>query len=458
MEAMQPSGSLELDLNVPGRTRRDTGPEAFIAKRLSESPTGEIRLMESILERENMRRALRQVRKNDGAPGIDGMTVDELPRYLRRHWDTIKAELLAGVYKPQPVRRKELDKPDGGVRLLGIPTVVDRLIQQAIAQVLQAIWDHTFSEFSYGFRPGRSPHMAIGKARDYIKDGCRWVVDLDLEKFFDRVNHDRLMSRLGTRIRDKRVLKVIGRFLRSGVMIEGLCEATEEGTPQGGPLSPLLSNIVLDELDKELEKRGLQFVRFADDCVIYVKSKRAGDRVKESITRFISRKLKLKVNETKSSVIQPGYSKYLGFGFTHHKAAPKIRIHTKSLKRFRRRVREITKRTRGRSISSIIWELNEYLRGWWAYFSLCETPTPVRTLNAWVLRRLRAYIWKQWKLPKTKLRKLRGFGLPDSLAKPLAATRKGAWRISANGYLARALPTQYFIRTLGLVQLRITSA
>jgi RNA-directed DNA polymerase len=328
--------------------------------------------------------------------------------------------------------------------------VLDRLIQQATAQVLQAIWDHTFSETSYGFRPGRSQHMAIRKAQSYIKDGCRWVVDLDLEKFFDRVNHDRLMSRLGTRIRDKRVLKLIGRFLRSGVMIGGLCEATEEGTPQGGPLSPLLSNIVLDELDKELEKRGLQFVRFADDSVIYVKSKRAGDRVKESITRFISRKLKLKVNETKSGVIQPGYSKYLGFGFTHHKAAPKIRIHSKSLQRFRRKVRELTKRTRGRSIGSIIWELNQYLRGWWGYFSLCETPTSVRKLNAWVLRRLRAYIWKQWKLPKTKLRELRKRGLPDSLARPLAATRKGPWHISANSYLARALPTQYFTRTLGL--------
>ncbi len=453
MDAMQPSSSLELDLKVSGRLRRDRGPEAFIAKRLSESPTGEIRLMESILERENMRRALRQVRKNDGAPGIDGMTVDELPRYLGRHWDLIKADLLAGRYKPLPVRRKEIEKPDGGVRLLGIPTVLDRLMQQATAQVLQAIWDHTFSEASYGFRPGRSPHMAIRTAQSYIKDGCRWVVDLDLEKFFDRVNHDRLMSRLGSRIRDKRVLKLIGRFLRSGVMVGGLCEATEEGTPQGGPLSPLLSNIVLDELDKELERRGLQFVRYADDSVIYVRSKRAGDRVKESISRFISRKLKLKVNETKSKVIQPGYSKYLGFGFTHHKAAPKIRIHSKSLQRFRRRVRELTKRTRGRSIRQIVWELNEYIRGWWGYFALCEARSCLRNLNAWVLRRLRAYIWKQWKLPKTKLRELRKRGLPDYLACPMAATRKGPWHISANGHLAKAVPTAYFTRTLGLVRL-----
>ena len=453
MNAAQPSSSMELGLNVSERLSRDTGPEAFIAKRLSESPTGKIRLMESILERQNVRRALRQVRRNDGAPGIDGMTCDELPRYMRRHWDTIKAELLAGAYQPQPVRQKEIPKPDGGVRLLGIPTVLDRLIQQAIAQVLQAIWDHTFSEFSYGFRRGKSQHMAIRKAQSYIKDGGRWVVDLDLEKFFDRVNHDRLMSRLSSRIRDKRALQLIGRFLRSGIMIGGLCEATEEGTPQGGPLSPLLSNIVLDELDKELERRGLQFVRYADDCVIYVKSKRAGDRVKESITRFISRKLKLKVNETKSSVIQPGYSKYLGFGFTHHRTAPKIRIHAKSLQRFRRRMRELTQRTRGRSIGQIIWEINEYVRGWWGYFSICETPTALRTLNAWIQRRLRAYIWKQWKLPKTKLRELRKRGLPDSLARPLAATRKGPWHSSANGYLAKALPTQYFTRTLGLILL-----
>lgn len=451
MEAKQPSSSLELGLNLPGRTRRDRGPEAFIAKRLAESPTGEIRLMESILERENMQRALRQVRKNGGAPGIDGMTVEELPRYLRRHWDRIKADLLAGRYKPMPVRQKVIPKPDGGVRLLGIPTVLDRLIQQAIAQVLQAIWDHTFSESSYGFRPGRSQHMAIRSAQSYIKDGCRWVVDLDLEKFFDRVNHDRLMNRLGSRIRDKRVLQLIGRFLRSGVMIGGLCEATGEGTPQGGPLSPLLSNIVLDELDKELEGRGLQFVRYADDCVIYVKSKRAGDRVKESITRFIHRKLKLKVNETKSRVVQPGYSKYLGFGFTHHKGAPKIRIHSQSLQRFRARVRELTQRTRGRSIGRIVWELNEYIRGWWGYFAICETRSCLRLLNAWVLRRLRAYIWKQWKLPKTKLRELRKRGLPDIQARPLAATRKGPWHISANGYLAVALPARYFTRTLGLV-------
>jgi RNA-directed DNA polymerase len=407
--------------------------------------------MESVCERQNMRRALRQVRKNKGAPGIDGMTVEELPGYIKRHWPRIKAELLAGVYKPLPVRRKEIDKPDGGVRLLGIPTVLDRLIQQAIAQVLQAIWDHTFSEFSYGFRPERSQHMAIRQAKCYIEEGYRFVVDLDLAKFFDRVNHDRLMSRLSTRVSDKRVLKLIGRFLRSGVMIGGLCEPTEEGTPQGGPLSPLLSNIVLDELDKELERRGLHFVRFADDCVIYVKSKRAGDRVMESVSRFITRKLKLKVNEAKSSVTQPGYTKYLGFGFTISKTNPRIRIHSKSLRRFRERVREITVRTRGRSIHQVITELNEYFRGWWGYFSHCEARSCLRALNAWVIRHLRAYLWKQWKLPRTRVRALMNAGVPEYWAVKVGTTRKGPWRLSRNTTVAKALPVTYFTRKLGLV-------
>ena len=451
MNALQQQNQLELDLDVARHGRRDRSSEAFTAKRLSESPTGTIRLMESVCERENMRRALRRVRKNKGAPGIDGMTVDELPGYLKRHWPKIKAQLLAGTYKPVPVRRKEIEKPDGGVRLLGIPTVLDRLIQQAIAQVLQAIWDHTFSESSFGFRSRRSQHMAIKQARGYIEDGYRFIVDIDLSKFFDRVHHDRLMQRLSTRVEDKRALKLIGQFLRSGVMIGGLCEPTEKGTPQGGPLSPLLSNIVLDELDKELEKRGLHFVRFADDCVIYVKSKRAGDRVMESISRFISRKLKLKVNEAKSSVTQPGYSKYLGFGFTISKTSPKIRIHSKSLKRFRVRIREITTRTRGRSIEQVIEELNEYIRGWWGYFSLCETRSCLRALNAWVIRRLRAYVWKQWKLPRTKVRELINRGVPEYWAAKVGTTRKGPWRLSRNTTVAKALPVSYFTRTLGLV-------
>jgi len=450
MDALQQKNQLELDYGKM-EGHRDRSSEAFIAERLIESPTGHIRLMESICERENMKRALRQVRKNKGAPGIDGMTVEEMPGYLKRHWPKIRAMLLSGEYQPLPVRRKEIEKPDGGIRLLGIPVVMDRLIQQAAAQVLEVIWDRTFSEFSYGFRPGRSQHMAIQQAKGYMKAGCGFVVDLDLEKFFDRVNHDRLMSRLSTRVPDKRVLKLIGRILRSGVMIGGLCEATDEGTPQGGPLSPLLSNIVLDELDKELERRNLHFVRFADDCVIYVRSKRAGDRVKESISRFITRKLKLKVNEAKSSVTQPGYTKYLGFGFTISKTNPKIRIHSKSLGKFRDRVREITVRTRGHSIQRVITELNEYIRGWWAYFSHCEARSCLRELNAWVIRRLRAYVWKQWKLPRTKVRELIKRGIPQYWAIPVGTTRKGAWRLSQNTTVAKALPESYFLGKLGLV-------
>jgi len=449
VDAMQQS-QLELDLGKV-ESRRNRRSEAFIAERLIESPTGQIRLMESVCERENMRRALRRVRANKGAPGIDGMTVEELPGYLRRQWPRIKAELLSGQYRPWPVRRKEIEKPDGGVRPLGIPTVVDRLIQQAVAQVLEAIWEMTFSEFSYGFRPGRSQHMAIEKARGYIKGGCGFVVDLDLEKFFDRVNHDRLLSRLSTRVPDKRVLKLIGRFLRSGVMIGGLSEPTEEGTPQGGPLSPLLSNIVLDELDKELERRGLHFVRYADDCVIYVRSKRAGDRVKDSISRFITRRLKLKVNESKSSVTQPGYTKYLGFGFTISKTNPRIRIHSTSLKRFRERVREITARTRGRTIEHLVAALNEYIRGWWGYFAHCEARTCLGPLNAWVIRRLRAYVWKQWKNRRTRVRELLKRGVSLYWAAQVGTTRKGPWRLSKNTTVAKALPDAYFIKKLGLV-------
>ncbi len=450
MSEMQQTNRLTLDFGeVESHINRSS--EAVIADHLIESPTGQIQLMETICERENMKQALRRVRRNKGAPGIDGMTVEELPGYLRRHWPRIKAELLSGQYKPMPVRRKDIEKSDGGIRPLGIPTVLDRLIQQATAQVLTAIWDRTFSEFSYGFRPGRSQKMAIEQARGYIKDGHGFVVDLDLEKFFDRVNHDRLMSRMSTRVHDKRVLKLIGRFLRSGVMIGGLVEPTEEGAPQGGPLSPMLSNIVLDELDKELEQRGLHFVRYADDCVIYVKSKRAGDRVKESISRFITRRLKLKVNESKSSVTQPGYTKYLGFGFTISKTNPKIRIHSKSIEKFCGRVRAITVRTRGRKLEHVIADLNEYVRGWWGYFSLCEARTCLTALNAWIIRRLRAYVWKQWKNRRTRVRELIQRGISVYWAAQVGTTRKGPWRLSRNTTVAIALPEMYFTKKLGLV-------
>ncbi len=332
--------------------------EEFIASHRFETPTSQLRLMEAICERKNMKSAIKRVIKNKGAPGVDGMTVRKIKRYLKRHWSKIEQALLDGTYIPMPVRRKEIPKP-GGVRLLGIPTVLDRVIQQATAQILAQIWDYTFSESSFGFRPKRSAQEAIRQYREYVRAGLRYVVDIDLSKFFDRVNHDRLLARLATRIRDKRVLKLIRRFLTSGVMIGGLEEPTEEGTPQGGPLSPILSNVVLDELDKELEKRGLCFVRYADDCVIFVRSKRAGSRVMESISRFIEKKLRLKVNWDKSAIGRPWDRKYLGFCLTNSRKNPKIRIHWKTIKRFKQRVREITARRRGRSLSQVTLTLQK---------------------------------------------------------------------------------------------------
>ncbi len=424
--------------------------EGDIASHLSESPTGQIQLMESILERDNMRRAIRRVIKNKGAPGVDGMTVRQVKRYLKRHWAKIKGALLEGTYIPMPVRQKEIPKPDGGIRLLGIPTVVDRLVQQAVAQVLNQIWDYTFSETSYGFRPKRSQHDAMRQYREYVRTGLRYIVDIDLSKFFDRVNHDRLMARLATRVKDKRVLKLIRNFLTAGVMIGGLEEPTEEGTPQGGPLSPLLSNIVLDELDKELEKRGLSFVRYADDCVIFVRSERAADRVMESITGYIEKKMRLKVNKEKSAVGRPWTSKYLGFCLTNSKTKPKIRIHWKSIKRFKARVREITARRRGRSLSSVIDELMNYMRGWWNYYGLTESFNRLRPLAHWIRRRLRALIWKHWKNRRTRVRELLKRGVSRDFAITTGCARKGPWRMSIVKWVHIALPDDHF-KSLGLV-------
>jgi RNA-directed DNA polymerase len=448
---------LHLDLGE-GEHTPELSSVDFIAVRLTESPTGDIRLMESICERENMRKALRRVEKNKGAPGVDGMKTTELRGYLRRNWHWIKAALLAGTYKPLPVLRTEIEKPDGGMRPLGIPAVVDRLIQQATMQVLQCIWDHTFSEYSHGFRPDRSQHTALKQCKDYVEQGYTYTVDIDLAKFFDRVNHDRLMSSLAKRVTDKRVLKYIRRCLQSGVMIEGLPQPTEEGTPQGGPLSPLLSNIVLDELDKELEKRGLHFVRYADDSVIYVRSKRSGERVMRTVSRFITRKLKLQVNKTKSSVTRPWHSKYLGFRITKYMGHTSIVIHEKSLQRFRDRIRELTARKRGRSIWYITGELNEYLRGWTGYYQQGISKTLADTLNKWICRRLRVYIWKQWRLPKTRVRKLRAAGVPEKWAKMVGNTRKGPWRTSRNPSLYTAMPDDYFNTKLGLVLLGYRTA
>jgi RNA-directed DNA polymerase len=442
---------LQMEFGGLAKGRLDRTRDEFIATRLSESPTGEDRLMEMICERENMLKALQRVESNKGAPGVDGMKATQLRGYVRRHWKKIKADLLEGAHKPFPVRRTEIPKPGGGVRLLGIPTVVDRLIQQAMAQVLSAIWDHTFSEYSYGFRPGRSQHAAIRQARCYVEDGYTHVVDIDLSKFFDRVNHDRLMSRLATRIRDKRVLKLIRAYLNSGILVGEVIVETEEGTPQGGPLSPLLSNIVLDELDKELEKRGLRFVRYADDAAIYVRSPKAAERVMRNVSAFITGKLKLVVNEQKSEVTRPWHSKYLGFRITRYMGQTRIGIHDKSLRRFREQVCDITARKRGRSPAQIVRELNEFLRGWAGYFKPGLSVTLAKELDHWIRRRLRAYVWTQWKLPRTKVSNLKARGVRHKWAVRVGNTRKGAWRLSKNGTLCSALPDKYFTGSLGLV-------
>ncbi|MFC3212628.1 group II intron reverse transcriptase/maturase [Planomicrobium okeanokoites] len=400
-------------------------------------------LMEQILSRENLIRALNRVVRNKGSHGVDEMPVQNLRAHVIEHWDTMKMELLSGTYQPQPVRRVEIPKPDGGVRLLGIPTVIDRFIQQAIAQVLSSIYDPTFSEHSYGFRPKRSAHDAVKKAKRFITEGNRWVVDIDLEKFFDRVNHDKLMGLLAKRIEDKHLLQLIHKYLKTGIMINGVVMNSEEGTPQGGPLSPLLSNIVLDELDKELEKRGHSFVRYADDCNIYVKTPKAGNRVMKSVTSFIEGKLKLKVNTSKSAVDRPWKRKFLGFSFTPHKE-PKVRIAKTSMNRMKDKIRDITSRSKPYSMEQRIAKLNQYLTGWCGYFSLADTPTVFVKLEKWIRRRLRMCMWKDWKKSSTKVRKLTGLGIPKGKAYEWGNSRKSYWRISNSPVLHRALGNSYW--------------
>ncbi|WP_407115831.1 group II intron reverse transcriptase/maturase [Bradyrhizobium sp. LMG 9283] len=422
--------------------------EASAAKTSLERPAVAGPTMEAVVERENLKNALAQVTRNKGTAGVDGMTVGELPAHLKEHWLAIRAQLLDGTYKPQPVRRVEIPKASGGLRPLGIPTVLDRFIQQAVLQVLQADWDGTFSEASFGFRPSRSAHQAVERAQAYIASGHAVVVDIDLEKFFDRVNHDILMGLVAKRVTDKRLLKLIRAFLNAGVMEGGLVSSTDEGTPQGGPLSPLLSNLMLDVLDKELEKRGHRFGRYADDCNIYVRSQKAGERVLAGIEKFLEKRLKLKINKAKSAVAKPSVRKFLGFSFTGG-TEPRRRIAPQALTRFKAKVRELTRRTCGRSLAQIVKELSVYLKGWRGYFGFCQTPSVLQALDEWTRRRLRAIAWKQWKRGSTRFAELRRRGVGRNLAAQTVGNPHGPWRLANSPALTIAMPIAFF-RALGL--------
>jgi RNA-directed DNA polymerase len=430
------------------------GTELPVAKHETESPASGDRLMEEVFQRTNLKKALSRVKENRGSPGVDGMRVSELEDYLKESWSAIREQLLDGTYKPECVRRVEIPKPGGGVRRLGVPTVLDRFIQQAVLQVLQRYLDQTFSDHSYGFRPERSAHQALAEAQRHLTDGYTWVVDIDLEKFFDCVNHDILMSRVARRVGDKRILKLIRSYLDAGVMEDGLVSGTEEGTPQGGPLSPFLSNIVLDDLDRELERRGHRFVRYADDCNIYVRSERAGQRVMESISRFITKKLKLRVNRKKSAVGRPWERKFLGFRFVKREGW-KRSIAPESISRFKRRVREITCRSRGVSLGVVVRELARYLIGWRSYFGYCETPSVLVKLDSWIRRRLRSFVWKKWKRGRRRFAQLRALAVGKDLAAQTAGSQHGPWRISRSPALSYALPSAYFEK-LGLPRLAVT--
>lgn len=407
--------------------------------------------MEAVVERGNLWKAYERVLRNKGAAGVDGIGRTGFKAHLQRHWPTIKAKLLAGEYIPQPVRRVDIPKPQGGVRTLGIPTLTDRLIQQALHQVLQPLFEPGFSESSYGFRPGKSAHQAVEAARAHAADGYRWVVDMDLAKFFDRVNHDLLMGKLATEVGDRRVLKLIRRYLEAGMMAEGVVSPRTEGTPQGGPLSPLLSNILLTELDRELESRGHRFCRFADDCNIYVKSEAAGRRVLGSLSRFLGERLKLKVNKAKSAVDRPWKRKFLGYSLTWHKA-PRLRIAPASRRRFADKVREVLRGARGRSLAYTIEVLNPLLRGWAAYFRLTEAKQALERLDGWIRRKLRCILWRQWKRPYTRARTLMRAGLTEERAWRSATNGRGPWWNSGASHMNAAFRKGFFDR-LGLVSL-----
>ena len=418
-----------------------------------ETGPGTTQLMEAVVERSNMIRALHQVERNKGAAGVDGMAVDELRSRLKEQWPEIKERLLSGRYEPKPVRRVEIPKPDGkGVRKLGIPTVVDRLIQQALHQVMSPIFDPGFSGFSYGFIEGRSAHDAVEKARGYVREGRRWVVDLDLEQFFDRVNHDILMARVARKVKDKRMLRLIRKYLQAGVMEAGVTTASVEGTPQGGPLSPLLSNIMLDDLDKELERRGHKFCRYADDCNVYVRSRHAGGRVMGSLTRFLEQKLRLKVNREKSAVGRPWERKFLGYSMTFHLKAL-LKVAPQSVKRIRMKLKDLFRVGRGRNLERFIREdLNPVLRGWGNYFHLAETRGTFEELDEWLRRKLRCLLWRQWQRTWTRFTRLRARGLDEARAWQSACNGRGSWWNSGGSHMHEAFPKKFFDR-MGLISL-----
>lgn len=410
--------------------------------------------MDAVVERNNLWRAYERVMRNKGAAGVDGLTLADFKAWLQQHWPAVRTALLKGDYMPMAVRKVEIPKPNGGVRLLGIPTVLDRLIQQALLQVLQPQFEPGFSEHSYGFRPGRNAWQAVQQARSYIKEGRRWVVDVDLEKFFDRVNHDILMSRIARKVEDERVLKLIRRYLQAGLMADGVVSARTEGTPQGGPLSPLLSNILLTDLDRELERRDHRFCRYADDCNIYVRSEQAGQRVMEAMTGYLECKLKLKVNKDKSAVARPWERKFLGYSFTQHKQG-RLKIAEASLKRLKDKVREIVTGNVFRSLITTIHELNPVLRGWMSYFRLTEVKGVLEDLDGWIRRRLRYILWRQWKRPATRIRKMQARGLDAKRAWKSANNGRGPWWNAGASHMNAAYRKGYF-DALGLVSLLAT--
>ena len=409
-------------------------------------------LMEKILHRDNLNQAYKKVKKNKGSSGVDGMTVDELLDYLKRNNKQLQKELIEESYIPMPVRRVEIEKPDGGKRLLGIPTVVDRVVQQAIAQVLTPIYEEKFSKTSFGFRPGRSQHQAIEKCKEHINDGYKWVVDIDISKYFDTVNHDKLMSILSKDIDDKKVLRLIRKYLQSGVMINGVLTETDLGCPQGGPCSPLLSNIYLNELDKELERRGLRFCRFADDCNIYVKSKRSAERVMRSVTKFLEKELKLKINLNKSKVTRPWKLKYLSFSFYNGKGGIQVRVHPKAIEKLKKNIKEVTSRSNGKSIEWRFQELKQKLRGWINYFRIANMKTIAKELDKWLRRRIRLCIWKQWKRVRTRFKELKKRGISKQKAWEYANTRRSYWRISKSPIMNIAYKDKD-LESLGLISI-----